>query len=140
MPNALRFRNLRRLHNSLDLAQMATNPPVDHLRIEHPRFPWYIDIQASHPNGITVWDILIQLFHQMHTPIAGRHFWNEELGDAERNAITAAFQRRCAGDQAIIQRGVVRVDFLGIDSYKFVLVGFSRGKNGMWKMKTERDI
>lgn len=73
---------------------------------------------------------------QLHTPIHGRHFWNEELSEADRAAITRAFQQRCRGDTALIQRGVVQLDFLG---YKVVFEGLVRAAKGLWEIKLARE-
>ncbi|TFK31661.1 hypothetical protein BDQ12DRAFT_693750 [Crucibulum laeve] len=56
----LDFPMLQRDPSPLDLAQLATSPPATFLRIMHPKLPWYIDIQASHSEGITVYDVLSQ--------------------------------------------------------------------------------
>jgi hypothetical protein len=120
------------------LAQIATNPSTDFLRIAHPRFPWYIDIRQSQPKGVTIYDILTQTAQQMFHPIAGHHFYNEELSEDDRGVISIAFHSRCAGNAKLINRGVLRIDFLSLDNQKYVFVGLSRGKNGMWEMKTRR--
>lgn len=103
------------------------------LRLYHPRLPWYVDIGQTHPNGVTVFDVLFQLHGQLRAQISGRHYWNEELGSVERADLGLAFHDRCDGDPEEVAQGVRQVDFLG---RKVVLEGLARGKNGMWEIKT----
>ncbi|EDR09188.1 uncharacterized protein LACBIDRAFT_294095 [Laccaria bicolor S238N-H82] len=135
-PNTLEFLNLQRPPNDIDYAQLATQPPSSIMRIYHPLLPWYIDVQKSHTNGITVFDVLTQIWQQLHTAISNKHYWNEELGAQERAALNNAFWERCRGVQEEISRGIMRIDFLG---RKIILMGFVKGKNGMWEMKTRKD-
>ncbi|KAF9052164.1 hypothetical protein BJ165DRAFT_1340180 [Panaeolus papilionaceus] len=105
------------------------------MRLFHPKLPWYIDIVARHTNGITVVDLFEQMHRQLHTPILGRHFWNDELGQEERGEITRAFVRRCRGEVEKVRKGVVQLDFLG---RKVVFEGLVRGPKGIWEMKMGR--
>lgn len=105
------------------------------MRLYHPKLPWYIDIHQSHPNGVTVFDILVQMHMQLMTQIQGRHYWNEELQEEDRAKIAAAFQARCDGDAQEAANGVRQIDFLG---RKVLFEGLSRGKNGMWEIKTQK--
>ncbi|PPR06030.1 hypothetical protein CVT24_004700 [Panaeolus cyanescens] len=127
--------NLNRPLNSLDMAQLALQPATSNMRLYHPRLPWYIDIVARHTNGITVADVFEQMHRQLHTPILGRHFWNDELGEEERGEITRAFVRRCRGRAEVVQRGVVQLDFLG---RKVIFEGLVRGARGMWEMRMSK--
>ncbi|KDR79715.1 hypothetical protein GALMADRAFT_243782 [Galerina marginata CBS 339.88] len=130
------FLNLRRPPNPIDFAQLALQPTCAFMRVYHPRFPWYIDIHQSQPNGVTVGDVLSQINAQLHAPIHGRHFWNEELGEPERTAITLAFQERVREDKArLIPRGILQVDYFG---KRVVFEGLARGAKGMWEMKTRK--
>jgi hypothetical protein len=134
IPSDAEFLNLpdRREGNKIDFAQLALQPTCSFMRIYHQRLPWYIDIQQTHPNGVTVYDIFNQMNVQLHASIHGRHFWNEDLGESDRNTITVAFQNRVK-DEVMISRGILQVDFLG---KKFVFQGLVRGTKGMWEMKT----
>ncbi len=134
--SSVQFLNLHRPHNAIDFAQLACQSPAPLLRLFHPRLPWYIDIQQVHPNGITVLDILTQMHAQLYTPIYPRHFYNEELTDADRAEITKAFQVRCRGDPTFIRRGVLQLDFLG---EKVVFEGLSKGSRGLWEIKLSRE-
>ncbi|KAF8888724.1 hypothetical protein CPB84DRAFT_1733144 [Gymnopilus junonius] len=137
-PRDVEFLNLpgHRLANHIDFAQLAVQPTCAFMRLSHPRFPWYIDITQSHPNGVTVFDILSQMHAQLHTSIHPRHFWNEELGEQERAALTKTFQERVKGAPELVQRGVLQVDFLG---EKCVFEGLVRGQKGVWELKLGRE-
>ncbi|TFK65212.1 hypothetical protein BDN72DRAFT_845801 [Pluteus cervinus] len=135
-PGSLEFPNLQRPHNDLDFAQLATTPAASILRLYHPRLPWYIDIHQTHCNGVTVFDILTQMFAQLMAQIQGRHYWNDVLSDEDRSRIVEAYSARCEGDSEEIGRGVLQIDFLGS---KVVFEGLVRGRNGMWEIKTRKE-
>ncbi|CAA7268548.1 unnamed protein product [Cyclocybe aegerita] len=134
-PTSIAFLNLPRQPNNIDFAQLAFQPSAPFARLYHPKLPWYVDVHQNHPSGITVWDVLEQLHAQLQTPIHPRHFWNEELGEQERLAITLAFQARCGQDRTLVGRGVVQLDFLG---KKVVFEGLARGPKGLWEIKATR--
>lgn len=133
--STLEFPHLLRRHNDLDFAQLATSPPAPELRLYHPRLPWYIDIVQSHTNGVTVYDVLVQMFQQLDLPITGKHWWNEEIDDVLRGKMTAAFHGRTAGNGDEVARGVKRVDFL---RGRYIFEGLVKGRNGMWEMRTRK--
>ncbi|TFK34925.1 hypothetical protein BDQ12DRAFT_329012 [Crucibulum laeve] len=117
--------------NTIDVAQLTTSPPAEHMTLYHSRLPWYIPIACSQSNGVTLSDLLFQLHAQLMTPIRDRHFWNEDMGEQERARITQAFQIRCQGDMNVMFGGVRQVDFLG---ELVVFEGLVRGRGG-WEMK-----
>ncbi|KAF8991767.1 hypothetical protein BDQ17DRAFT_1332711 [Cyathus striatus] len=129
----LEFPNIQRKPNSLDLAQLACTPSASLLRLYHPKLPWYIDIHASHPNGVTVYDVLMQMQAQLKTKISARHYWNDVLAGKDREGVNRAFLGRCGGREEEVREGVRQVDFLG---GAVVLRGFSRGRGGMWEVRT----
>ncbi|TFK19060.1 hypothetical protein FA15DRAFT_674764 [Coprinopsis marcescibilis] len=129
------FVNLARAHNQIDFAQLATQPAASMMRLYHPHLPWYIDVKPSHPNGVTVHDVLMYVYRQLMTPISGRHFWNEELGEEEREGVTKAFWERCGTSQGEVGRGVLQVDFLG---RRVIFEGLARGRGGIWEIKTSK--
>jgi len=131
------FPNLGRPSNSLDFCQLATTPPVDELCLWHPRLPWYVHIQASHSNGVTIQDVLCQLHDQLMEGICASHFWNTELSARDREEIDCAFAHRCEGNQQRWERGVVKMDFLRFDC---VFLGLAKSKDGMWEIKTQAAI
>src|SRR6266542_292383 len=130
--SSIEFLNLSRPHNEIDFAQLACQPSTSFLRLVHPRLPWYIDIHQVHPNGVTVLDLLAQMHVQLHAQIQPRHFYNEELTDADRAEITKAFHARCKGDTLVMAKGILQVDFLG---HKVVFEGLSRATKGLWEIK-----
>lgn len=132
-PTSIHFPKLRRQSNEIDLFQLAVQPSAEFMRLFHPRLPWYIDVYPSHPNGITVANILSTLFAQLHTPIHARHYYNEDLTSGDRSELTKAFQERCRGDLEVMGRGIVQIDFLG---RKTVFEGLVRGAKGMWEIRT----
>jgi len=133
--STLEFLHLQRQHNELDFAQFATSPPSPELRLYHPRLPWYVDVMQSRTNGVTVYDVLVQMFEQLDMPITGKHWWNDEIDDVLRGKITAAFHERTGSNTDQVRRGVKRIDFL---KGKFVFEGLVKGRNGMWEMKMRK--
>lgn len=127
------FMKLNRPYNRIDMVQLATSPPANQMRLYHPRLPWYIDVFMREPNGITIGDILLTIHGQLSTQIHQRHYYNEEVDDAHRGVLSAAFGDRCGNRREEMEKGVLQVDFL---ADKYVLLGLMKGKNGMWEMKT----
>ena len=134
LPEAgLNFPALGRPPNGIDLYQLATSPPTHRLVIWHPKLPWYIKVQASHPNGITIQDVLTGIYEQLRRPIGQHEYYNDELTPLDRELLNMAFQERCRGDASEMAKGVRRVDFLGRE---VCLVGLARSRKGMWELKT----
>ncbi len=132
-PGYVEFMKLNRAYNNIDMVQLATSPPADQMRLYHPRLPWYIDVFKTAPNGITIQDVLMAIYNQLVSQIHQRHYYNEELDDAHRGVLSAAFSDRCGNRRSESERGILQVDFL---ADKFVLFGLVKGKNGMWELKT----
>lgn len=132
-PGGVLFPTLDREHNAIDLAQLAFQPSATTMRLFHPRLPWYVDIVATHQNGIMISDVFEALSSQLQMPIRGMHFWNKELGDEGRRKITRAFEMRCRERPELMPQGVLRVDFLGESC---VFQGLVRGAKGMCEIKT----
>ncbi|KAG6858526.1 hypothetical protein C0993_005548 [Termitomyces sp. T159_Od127] len=130
---SLSFPSLGRFPNPIDLAQLATSPPVDRMRLFHPLLPWYIDVHEHQANGVTVYDVVQQVFFALQQPISARHYYNEELNSSVRERIAIAFGRRTQGDERERASGVKWVDYL---EDKVVFVGLVRTRNGLWEMKT----
>ncbi|KAF9468223.1 hypothetical protein BDZ94DRAFT_852532 [Collybia nuda] len=129
------FLNLRRESNQLDLFQLATMPPVHEMCLWHPRLPWYVHIEASQPNGITLADIFTQMYDQLHEGITSNHYYNVLLTSTDREEISIAFAQRTHGFPVLQHKGIMRIDFLRSD---IICVGLSKSKDGMWKIKTKR--
>lgn len=129
--NDIQFLNLPRAANELDMLQLVTNPPALGLFLSHPRLPWLIVVKATHPNGVTINDVLTQIYENLQTPIDGRDYYNSELDSSDREEITTAFNYRNSCNTG--GEGIKRVDFLGLH-VRFL--GLKWGKNGTWEMKT----
>ncbi|KAG6826896.1 hypothetical protein H0H92_013985 [Tricholoma furcatifolium] len=132
----LDFPRLGRPYNHIDFAQMATQPPVEEMRLFHPLLPWYIDVVAHYQNGITIQDIIWQMHQQVNVEITGKHFYNEALPGGFREKIQQAFHTRTEDNPAEAARGIKRVDFL---EGKVIFRGLVRAKNGYWEIKTSSE-
>ncbi|KAG6895038.1 hypothetical protein C0992_003426 [Termitomyces sp. T32_za158] len=129
--NTLCFPTLRPADDDTRFTQVATDPPVDHMRLFHPLLPWYIDVRQSQPNGVTVQDVFVQMFSQLRLQISEDHYLNTELEHGEK--IAMAFERRTQGNKKEWAKGMKRVDYL---EDNIVFVGLVRTDKGLWEMKT----
>ncbi|KAJ7285233.1 hypothetical protein C8J57DRAFT_1671591, partial [Mycena rebaudengoi] len=123
-----------------DLLVPAIRPEVRKMRLVHTHLPWYVDVQCSHAQHVTLYDVVCALHEVLDAPIAAWDFWNEELGPDDRAELTRAFKERCEmwGKQFTREemlKGVKRMDFLGRD---YMFAGLVR-RGGMWEIKTLRD-
>ncbi|KAJ7480655.1 hypothetical protein FB451DRAFT_152172 [Mycena latifolia] len=137
-PEETSFFGAFRPQHAREMAQPAVTPAATRMRLVHPRLPWYVDVRRQ--QGITLYDVLRALYDELNLQIAGRDFWNEELGKRDRDGLTRAFKERCQMDgkehaREEMLKGVKRVDFLGAE---VVFVGLAR-RNGMWEIKTMND-
>jgi hypothetical protein len=133
--HTLLFHKLGRHFNEVDLAQLAAYPPAPILRLYHARLPWYIDIHQSHPSGVTVFDVLVQMSLQLQAPIHNRHYYNDTLDSEDRGALGKAYKERIKDRSGEGRRGILQVDFL---REKYIFEGLIRGRQGMWEIKTRR--
>lgn len=120
----------------VDLAQLICTPAMNFMRLYHPRLPWYIDICATQPSGITIGELFDQMSVILDQAIVGVDLFNKDVSLVQRCNIEDAMSYRCAGDAVKLAQGVKKVDFL-CDSV--CMEGFAKGKNGMWEIKT-RDL
>ncbi|KAG5717225.1 Tyrosine-protein kinase isoform SRK4, partial [Termitomyces sp. T112] len=132
-PPTLSFPILGRIYNHTDFTQLATNPPVDQMRLFHPLLPWYIDVHKIIQEGVTVQDVIMDVYMGLQTQINARDYFTEELGSWTRKKIATAYVRRTQGNNQEKGNGIRKVDYL---EEKNVFVGLVRTKNGMWEMKT----
>lgn len=149
-PNTIRFRNLSGPVTPNELSRFVCEPPLPFMRFMHDRLPWYIDVfSQSNPAGVTLLDLFTAVFTCMNTQIGREEYDANELDNRARSKIADAYQRRLTdlsalssqsgtvvgdvGIAAVAARGVLRVDFLRREC---ILEGFSRGRNGMWELKT----
>lgn len=105
------------------------------MRLYHSRLPWYIDINANDAPYISLAIFFHQLFVALDKPIAKADFYNDDLNDEDRETLKQVWLERCRDDTEKMQ-GVKRIDFL---RGKVGFEGLSRGKNGMWRLKTGTD-
>ncbi|KAF8798683.1 hypothetical protein BYT27DRAFT_6898554 [Phlegmacium glaucopus] len=54
--NAIFLPCLNRLPNTIDFCQLVTSPAIHRMTLWHRKLPWQINIEASQPNGITIYD------------------------------------------------------------------------------------
>jgi len=133
MQSDAQFLNMLRPSNELDYLQLATEPPQREMRLWHPKLPWYIDVRESHENGITIQDILCQMYTQLSQRIRHEHLYNEVLNARTREALSTAYYYRCGSNVESLSNGVLRMDFLEFD---VMVLGMKRSSNGMWEIKT----
>jgi hypothetical protein len=105
------------------------------MRLYHEKLPWYIDIRARSPSGVTIHDLFDQMHDALMVPIHNEDFYNEELDDEDQMKIALAFKERCNDNLDEIARGIRRVDFL---KGRVAFEGLTRGKNGMWEIKSKK--
>jgi hypothetical protein len=134
-PMTIKFHHLGRPFNQYDLLQYACEPPADFIRLYHDKLPWYIDICARNPSGVTIHDLFDQLHDALMVQIRNKDFYNEELDNEDRAKVSNAFRERCGGNQAEIALGVRRIDFL---RGRIVFEGLTRGKHGMWEIRARK--
>jgi hypothetical protein len=118
----------------IDFCQLITSPPIHHMTIWHRKLPWYINIEASQPNGITLYDFFRHVHQQLHQPIAQEDYYTDELASSDREMLMMAFQIRCAMFPDQLPGGIRRIDFLGSD---VCFTGLKCRRGGRWEFKTE---
>ncbi|KAG6331178.1 hypothetical protein ID866_7910 [Astraeus odoratus] len=134
-PMTLVFRELERHADTRDMSSPATKPPTTWMRLYNSRFPWYIDIVTRDGHYITLGDFFVQLFTALNKEIHKSDYYNDDLDDHDRQSLYRAYIERCR-DEIERLAGVKRVDFL---RGKVFFEGLSRGKNGMWRLRTSKE-
>ena len=132
--NGVLLPHLNRLSNTIDFYQLTTTPPIHHMTLWHPKLPWQINIEASQPNGITIYDFFRQIHQQLHQPIAQEEYYTDELAADDREMLIMAFQSRCAVSPDQLSAGVQRIDFLGPE---VCFIGLKHRRGGKWEFKTQ---
>jgi len=130
-PEFLEVHPERRPLSYLELQEAATSPPTNHMRLVHRSLPWYIVVQASNGNIITISHLLWTLYFELHRMVYEHDFWNEDVEEGDRRKIHDAWAARCQGDPDEALQGVKRVDFFG---EKVIFEGF-RKKDDEWEIK-----
>ncbi|KAF5364671.1 hypothetical protein D9758_005640 [Tetrapyrgos nigripes] len=67
----------------IQLNQPACTPPVDRMRLYHPRLPWYVDVVQIRPGfgGVTVGDVILQLWMSLQTQVTQEEYGAEEMDE-----------------------------------------------------------
>ncbi|KAI3611567.1 hypothetical protein WG66_007762 [Moniliophthora roreri] len=112
-----------------DNYQLATVPALRFMRLYHPLLPWYVDIMADDPSGITVKRVIETLRDELARCITTQDFYNDTLTPEDRERIRAAHKDRSSGDYTR------KVDFL---MNQTVFNGLIRGRDSMWLIRSSR--
>ncbi|OAX35731.1 hypothetical protein K503DRAFT_696449 [Rhizopogon vinicolor AM-OR11-026] len=130
------FRGLDRHVFASDLMQPTTDPPTAFMRLYHTRLPWYIDVVPS-VNGsyVMLGDLFTAICQALARRIRGEEYYNDVLDHEDREALRLAWDERCRSQEERMD-GVKRVDFL---RGKYIFEGLTRGKHGMWQLRTGRE-
>lgn len=129
---AFRVTTDRRPLDFLERQEGALNPPPLRMRITHPLLPWTIYVNAGANEVVTIGHLLHIVYAELGHQVFHRDFWNDAMTEENRKYIYAAWESRCAGNQAIAAQGIRRVDFLGD---RWLFVGLRRIGDGEWQMK-----
>lgn len=129
--------NLQRPSNSSDFSQWATSPPVNEMCLWHPLLPWHIIVTAEDSTGVTIKDILVQMYDELHEALTSNQLHNNILTADDREIVWTAYGRRTVGWPELAKRGYMRIDFLGDD---IIFLGLTNSKNGMWKIRTSKHV
>lgn len=134
-PSTVLFRALGREVNPWDLTRFACEPPLPHMRLYSPYYPWYIEVESTNPSGVTLHELFAAIWASMMTSISNADYYNNEMDDEVRDQIAKAWAARCGENDEQRKSGVRRVDFL---TEKVILSGFAKGKDGMWEMRLSK--
>ena len=134
-PNQLKFRALKdRSLTSWDLMRFVCEPPLPFMRFYHTHLPWYIDVEAQNPAGVTLYDLFYTIYQCMMTQIQSADYWNVEMNADTRAQVAEAWAERCRTEEERSQ-GIRRVDYL---MGRVIMEGIQKGKDGLWEIKTRK--
>ncbi|KNZ78096.1 hypothetical protein J132_02287 [Termitomyces sp. J132] len=102
------------------------------MRLFHPLLPWYIDVYKTVDSGVTVEDVIMQIYIALQSSINAQQYYNEELGSEIMERIAGAYERRTQGTDEK-WNGIKRVDYL---EDRCMFVGLVRSGDGMWEIRT----
>jgi len=118
-----------RLANWVDLMQFATTPPVQEMCLWHPRLQADVIIRASEPNGITIEDVLYQMYEQLN---ASLHYEEDSCSSANSGKVFGSRAYWRIQDETM--NGVTRrVEQLGFHIW---FLGLAKSRRGRWEIKT----
>jgi hypothetical protein len=127
------------------LDDIATHPGVDRLvvvcQVGVAQVSWgHIDIRASGPKGVTVWDVFNGIFEYFQKRVGRRELdrMKEMVGDEQlEEKMAAAFYQRVLITPALpgyeLEQGLKRVDCLGDASFFWGLY-VSYNDNNTWQL------
>jgi hypothetical protein len=115
--NTIAFRAVSHSTLPSDLTRFACEPPVPYMCLIHVRLPWYIDVQASNPTGVTLADLFGAIWACLRSPIVHADFWNEELSEADRDKITKAWRLWVAFNHMVATKAELCCIAKAIDRY-----------------------
>ena len=134
-PNMLKFRACgERPLTNYDLTRFVCEPPLPFMRLYHAQLPWYIEVEAQNPSGVTLYDMFCAIHQCMMTPIQHPDYYNVEMSEEARNQVRDAWAARCLTLEER-QQGIRRVDYL---MGRVVMEGIQKGKDGLWEIKTRK--
>ena len=134
-PNTLKFRALKdQQMTSWDMMRFVCEPPLQHMRLYHAHLPWYIDVEAQNPAGVTLYDLFAAIHMCMMTQIENADYYNVEMSSEARAQVADAWAARCRTEEERRQ-GIRRVDYL---MGRCIMEGIQKGKDGMWEIRTRK--
>ena len=134
-PNTLAFTALKRPLNTWDLQRFVCEPPLPHMRLFHAHLPWYIDVEAHNPAGVTIFELFMAIYECMQTQIRHADYYNVEMDAEARVQVADAWDRRCGRSEEERAMGIRRVDYL---MGRVIMEGIQKGKDGLWEIRTRK--
>ena len=133
-PNTLAFTALKRPLNTWDLQRFVCEPPLPHMRLFHAHLPWYIDVEAHNPAGVTIFELFMAIYECMQTQIRHADYYNVEMDAEARARVAEGWSARCHNEEERAQ-GIRRVDYL---MGRVLMEGIQKGKDGLWEIRTRK--
>lgn len=99
-------------------------PPLDHMSIISPLFPWVISIQASSGGFVTLGDILYALHDTLHELVLETEWWITSV--AKRAQVSAAHHRNRNYSGRSRKAQIRRIDWL---SDQVIMTGLTRDES-----------
>ncbi|THU90323.1 hypothetical protein K435DRAFT_864413 [Dendrothele bispora CBS 962.96] len=69
----------------LQFTQPACTPPVNMMRLYHPRLPWYIDVVQTRAGaggqGVTVGDVIVQVWRSLQAQVGQEEYYCADMDD-----------------------------------------------------------
>ena len=96
--------------------------------------PWYIDVGAQNPSGVTLYELFCAIYSCMSTQIQNADYYNVEMDREAREHVANAWAARCRTEEERAQ-GIKRVDYL---MGRVIMEGIQKGKDGLWEIKTRK--